>query len=224
MSVRVGIVGYRMGNIGSLWNAFHALGVETIVAEQPEQLRAATHLVLPGVGAFPTGMEHLNGLGFTPVLRELVMEQRRPLLGICLGMQLLASVGEEHRICAGLGFIPGRVVRLSVSALRVPHIGWNDTIVARDNPVLGPAGAVGCFYYVHSFHLVPEDPADTILTCCYGEPFVAGVMRGHIVGVQFHPEKSHAGGLALLRRFLEVGRAEATVDPVPLSAKRADCS
>ena len=134
---------------------------------------------------------------------------------------MLASVGEEHRRCEGLGFIPGRVTRLSADGLRIPHIGWNDTVAIRDNPLLGAAGSTGCFYYVHSYHLVPDDPSDTIMTCDYGGRFAAAVARGHVFGVQFHPEKSHAGGLAILKRFLEVGGAQAAAHPMPVSAERA---
>ena len=218
---RVAIVGYRMGNIASLRNAFVALGVDVHVAETPAELRAATHLVLPGVGAFPTGMEHLRALGFEAELRTLVEQEGRPLLGICLGMHLLASVGEEHRVCDGLGFLPGRVTRLGGRAVRVPHIGWNDTRWTRPNALLAPPETGTCFYYVHSYHLVPDDANDGVMACDHGEPVVAGVQRGHVFGVQFHPEKSHGGGLKILKRFTEVGSAEAPVDRVPLLAERA---
>lgn len=204
MKARVGIVGYGMGNIGSLGNAFQALGTEVFVAKTPAALWEATHLVLPGVGAFPQGRERLRAGGFDDELRRLALDEGRPLLGVCLGMQLLASVGEEHRVCDGLGFIPGRVTRLDAPGLRVPHIGWNDTVALRDDSLLGPAGTQACLYYVHSFHFAPDDPADITLRCEYGQPFAAGVRRGAVFGAQFHPEKSHADGLAFLRRFVEV--------------------
>jgi glutamine amidotransferase len=204
MTPRIGIVGYRMGNITSLRNALVAIGADVFVAEEPARLRDATHVILPGVGAFPKGMEQLHTLGFTPELRRLALEERRPTLGICLGMQLLASVGEEHRICAGLGFIRGRVTLLKMPGLRVPHIGWNDTVSRRASVLSGPAGAADTFYYVHSYQLVLDDPADEVLGCTYGDDFVAGVECQNIFGVQFHPEKSHAAGLALLKRFTEV--------------------
>jgi glutamine amidotransferase len=204
MKPNVGIVGYRMGNISCVRNAFLALGADVFVAGAPEQLRAASHIILPGVGAFPMGMDNLRSLGFEQELRQLVLEEKRPLLGICLGMQLLASVGEEHRVCTGLGFIPGRVTLLKPGELRIPHIGWNDTVSARRSVLLGEPGTTDCFYYVHSFHFVPENPADRTLTCDYGQPFVSGVERGNVFGVQFHPEKSHGNGLKLLRRFTEM--------------------
>jgi glutamine amidotransferase len=203
--VRVGIVGYRMGNIMSLRNALSVIGVESFVADTPAELDAASHVILPGVGAFPMAMANLRGLGFEPALLRLSRDRRQPLLGICLGMQILASVGEEHEECRGLDLVPGRVTMLQPSGdLRVPHIGWNDTVAVRDNGLVGDTGARKCFYYVHSFHFVPTYAEDTILTCDYGGPFVAGVRRDNVWGVQFHPEKSHAAGLDLLRRFVSV--------------------
>lgn len=174
-----------------------------IIAGRPADLAAATHVVLPGVGAFPKGMQQLRTLGFEDALRDLASRAERKLLGVCLGMQLLAALGEEHELCGGLGFIPGRVVRLSPPGLRIPHVGWNDTVSRREDSLLGSPGACACFYYVHSYHLVPEDEQDISMTCEYGQAFAAGVARQNIAGVQFHPEKSHAAGLNLLRRFVE---------------------
>ena len=202
MGTRIGLVGYGMGNIMSLINALKAIDAEVFVAETPRDLEAARHLILPGVGAFPKGMEQLRLLGFDDAIRRLVVEEGRPLLGVCLGMQLLASVGEEHRVCDGLGLIPGRVTRLKTDGLRLPHVGWNDTVSHRENPLLSPPGTQEAFYYVHSFHFVPEQPEHVILTSSYGTEFAAGVQRENIFGVQFHPEKSHKGGLHLLRQFI----------------------
>jgi glutamine amidotransferase len=203
MAPRVGIVGYRMGNIMSLTNALGAVGADAFVAGRPEELEAATHAILPGVGAFPRAMHNLRELGFLPALRRWASE-KRPLLGVCLGMQLLGSVGEEHQPCEGLGLVPGRVVRLDPPGLRVPHVGWNDTVTARDDRLFGAAGSVGCFYYVHSYHLVPEREDDVVGSCDYGGRVVAAVARENVWGVQFHPEKSHRHGLELLRRFTQV--------------------
>lgn len=197
------LVGYRMGNITSLMNAFAAVGVNARVAERPEQVRQGSHVVLPGVGAFAKGMGNLRGLGFEPEVRRWVAEGR-PLLGVCVGMQLLATVGEEHGITEGLGFVPGRATMLDTNGLRLPHIGWNDTTAVRDSILLGPAGAVEFFYYVHSFQLIPDDPATITLRTSYGEDFAAGVQRDNVLGLQFHPEKSHAAGLAVLRRFADM--------------------
>lgn len=202
-TAKTGIIGYGMGNIASLYNAFRAIGADVSVARTPAELALCSHIVLPGVGAFPNGMKALHDQGFTEELHKLVGDQGRLLLGVCLGMQLLASQGEEHEPCAGLGFIPGIVTRLPSHGLRIPHVGWNDTRSERADSLLGETGSEGCFYYVHSFHLVASDPADVSLTCDYGTRFTSGVRRGNVMGVQFHPEKSHAAGLNLLRAFVE---------------------
>lgn len=224
MKTNVGIIGYGMGNIMSLFNAFRAVGVDVFVTEHPSELERASHLVLPGVGAFSKGMEQLRSLGFDSELRRLVFRQRRPLLGVCLGMQLLASTGEEHGNSEGLSLIAGRVIRLDVGSLRIPHIGWNDTVASRDSILLGKCGTTACFYYVHSYHFVPEDEADATMFCSYGPKFSAAVERGNIFGVQFHPEKSHEEGLCVLKRFTEVGSGQAPSDSLSLSAERVDCS
>lgn len=198
----VAIIGYGMGNIASLHNAFAKVGADVCVAATPAELEPATHIVLPGVGAFPKGMHQLRSLGFEDAVRRLV-GQGRLLLGVCLGMQLLATEGEEHERTAGLNLIPGRVVRFNLPGLRVPHIGWNDTVSRRDDSLLGPAGTKACHYYVHSYHLAPVEARDVSLTSDYGGEFVAGVARGNVLGLQFHPEKSHAAGLHLLKQFVE---------------------
>jgi imidazole glycerol-phosphate synthase subunit HisH len=204
MKPRVAIVGFGMGNINSVRNAFLSLDVDVRVTESPAELEEATHIVLPGVGAFPEGMEKLEAQEYVGELRRLALEEGRPLIGLCLGMQLLATEGEEHRLCPGLNLIPGRVVQMETHGLRLPHIGWNDTVALRESP-LQPAGSTSCYYYVHSFRYVPEDPADAVLSCEYGETFAAGVQRENVMGVQFHPEKSHRAGIALLKRFTETG-------------------
>lgn len=197
------IVGYKMGNVTSLLNAFAAIGVDARLAVRPDEIAQGSHLVLPGVGAFARGMANLKGLGFEPVVRRWVSDGK-PLLGVCVGMQLLASVGEEHGITEGLGFVPGRATVLRTHGLRLPHVGWNDTWAVRESPLLGPTGALDFFYYVHSFHLVPDEASTVVLRCSYGEDFAAGVQLGNVLGLQFHPEKSHAAGLAMLRRFADL--------------------
>lgn len=196
------IVGYKMGNITSLLNAFSAVRIDARVAERPEDIAKGSHLVLPGVGAFAKGMANLRRHGFEDAVRGWV-EGGKPLLGVCVGMQLLATVGEEHGITEGLSLVPGRATVLRAAGLRLPHIGWNDTRAVRESPLLSPAGAVEFFYYVHSYQLEPDDPSTVILRASYGEDFAAGVQRGNVFGLQFHPEKSQAAGLAMLRRFAE---------------------
>lgn len=203
MDPRVIIVGYRMGNITSLMNAFSAAGVDCRVAATGDELAGGTHVVLPGVGAFAKGMANLRVFGFEEPLRRWVKEGK-PLLGVCVGMQLFASVGEEHGISDGLGFIPGRATVLRSGGERLPHIGWNDTVAVRASALMAPEGTVEFFYYVHSFQLIPDDPAATVLECTYGEAFAAGVQKDNVLGLQFHPEKSHAAGVAMLRRFADL--------------------
>jgi glutamine amidotransferase len=199
---KIGVVGYDMGNVTSLCNALIALGEQPFVARTAEELEPATHVILPGVGAFPRAMQELGRRGFTEPLRRIGREGKRPLLGICLGMQLLATTGEEHEVCDGLGLIPGRVTKLEGESLRVPHIGWNDTTAKRTDGLMESAAAT--FYYVHSYRVVPDDKQVVSMECDYGGPFAAAIQAGTVFGVQFHPEKSHANGLAVLRRFLEV--------------------
>lgn len=202
-AVSVGIVGYRMGNITSLLNAFAALGVEAFVANVPAELDRASHLVLPGVGAFARGMQNLQSYGFEGPVRSWIASGR-PMLGVCVGMQLLGSVGEEHGLTDGLGAIPGRVTALGPPGLRLPHVGWNDTEALRDSDLFGAAAEVNFYYYVHSFHLIPTRNEDVVLRSEYGQRFAAAVQHDNVYGVQFHPEKSQAAGLAVLRRFAEL--------------------
>lgn len=200
MKNTIAIVGHGMGNVTSLINAFAAIDADAFIAERPDLLRSASHVVVPGVGAFALGMRRLKDLGFDEEIRRHVADGR-PLLGVCLGMQLLATIGEEHGITQGLGFVPGRATRLESGDLRVPHIGWNDSTTVRDSRLFGPQGTRTIYYYVHSFVLRPDDADDVVVRCDYGEPFVAAVERGNVFGTQFHPEKSQSGGLEALKRF-----------------------
>lgn len=192
-----------MGNLFSVKNALEAVGAEIVISKNPEDLKRADQIILPGVGAFPDGMKNLKELGIIPALEKEVLEKKKPFLGICLGSQLLASYGEEHGSTSGLGWINGRVRRFRVDEkqFRVPHVGWNDV-----SPVPGATLFKGIdsdiFYFVHSYFVAPEDPGVVAATCEYGEKFTAAVERGNIFGVQFHPEKSQKSGLKLLKNFL----------------------
>jgi glutamine amidotransferase len=203
---RAVIVDYGMGNLRSVANAVSSLGAETVVASSPSELERASHVILPGVGAFGDGIEKLRRGGWIAPLDEAVRGRRLPFLGICLGMQLLATSGTEHGTWDGLGWIPGTVTRVGDDdpSLRIPHIGWNDVEVAGAPRLFAgfDPKQVPCFYFVHSYALVPADRAVATGLCTYGAPFVATVEHGNIHGVQFHPEKSHKLGLALLRNFL----------------------
>lgn len=198
----IAILDYGMGNRASVQNALTFLGHESVVTQDAATIASATHLILPGVGAFGDGMKAIRERGLDQVMAHEIAKGK-PLLGICLGMQLLASKGEEGGLHDGLGFIPGIVRRLAAGELRLPHVGWNDV-----TPKVGESLLIGAephvFYFVHSFALVPDDLQDVIATCEYGEPFVAGVRRGNVMGVQFHPEKSQGSGLGVLKNFLSI--------------------
>lgn len=200
--MNVAVVDYGMGNVGSAVNAVRYLGVECKLTALPADFEKATHIILPGVGAFPDGMKELHGRGLVPVLEKEVLEKKKPFLGICLGMQLLSEWGDENGGAKGLGWIKGKTQRLAVdeSKYRLPHIGWNE-VTFNDSPLSKDLPSHD-FYFVHSFALVPENPEHIIGTCDYGGIFAAAVARENVYGVQFHPEKSQKGGLQLLKNFL----------------------
>lgn len=203
----VGVVDTGIGNIQSVVNAFETIGASVHMIDRPAALEAVTHVVLPGVGAFAHGIGRLRERGFVPVLERVVLEQRKPFLGICLGMQLLATRSFEHGVHEGLGWIPGDVRRLtpSDSSLRVPHVGWNDVRVVTPCAFTRGLHTEPTCYFVHSYHLVPQRREDVLAVCDYGGEVVAAVARDNIIGVQFHPEKSLRDGLHLLSNFLALG-------------------
>ncbi len=198
------IVDYDMGNVFSVKNALDALNVESIVSRDPKDLVKADKIILPGVGAFPDGMLNLKKMGLIEVLENEVLKNKKPFLGICLGMQLLASVGEEHALTTGLGWIEGCVKKFSIDGnkFRIPHMGWNDIVPQKDNLLFDDVKPA-IFYFVHSYHLVLGDQSQSTATCDYGEKFVAAVQKDNIFGVQFHPEKSQKSGLSVLENFLK---------------------
>jgi glutamine amidotransferase len=202
------IIDYELGNVRSVANALHALGAEVKISRDPEDLRNAGGLILPGVGAFGDGMANLRRFGLIPLLSELVLEQRKPFLGICLGMQLLAKTSAEGGTQAGLGWLDADVVRLPEnqgnSGLKVPHVGWNDVKITRTCPVLGLPGETQSYYFVHSYALQCHQPEIIAGLCEYGIEFPAVVQQNNILAVQFHPEKSQKHGLNLLANFLNV--------------------
>ena len=197
------IVDYRMGNLRSVEKGFAAAGVAGVaITDDPAVVAAASGIVLPGVGAYRDAVANLEASG----MRELLVERVAagvPLLGICLGMQLLASVGLEDGEWAGLGLVPGVCERLP-GGVKIPHIGWNTVDFPRRSALFEGIDEGSAFYFVHSYHLVPSDPSAVVGRTEYGVPFAAAVQSGSVYGVQFHPEKSSDTGLALLRNFATI--------------------
>lgn len=196
------ILDYGSGNVRSVFNLLASLGCQVELSSCADSIDQATHLILPGVGAFGACMESLRAsLPWDTLLRAL-FEQRKPFLGICVGMQVLGSVGSEFGTHAGLDWIAGQVDRLQCSELPLPHVGWNDLQVVQSSPLLeGLDGAD--MYFVHSYAFRPHDPSTVLATTTYGAPFVAAVRKENLWGVQFHPEKSQSAGRRLLRNFLQ---------------------
>lgn len=201
------IVDYGVGNVQAFLNLFKRSGLQAQRAETPEALRDASRLVLPGVGHFDHAMQRLNNSGMRSYLEELVLVKSVPVLGICVGMQMLAK-GSDEGILPGLNWIPGRVRKLvsnqHSARLPMPHMGWNDLQPNAGSNLLSRGfDDSPQFYFLHSYYFDAEDRADVAATAEYGFNFDAVVSRGHIHGVQFHPEKSHHWGAQLLRNFVE---------------------
>jgi len=196
------IVNYGMGNLRSVVNAFAAVGRDVKVSADPHDLDHAGSIVLPGVGAFGDGIANLRNGGWLDPLTAAAA-RGAPVLGICLGMQLLAATSTEHGVHQGLGWVHGQVTRLPSAdpTIRIPHIGWNDVALVAPSPLLENLGPNPSFYFVHSFALDADAPGVSAV-CTHGTPFAAVIQRDNVFGVQFHPEKSHTAGLTLLRNFV----------------------
>lgn len=196
------IINYGMGNLGSVENALRSLDGNIFISNRHEEIERADAIILPGVGAFGAAMENLRHLDLVDLLSDQVMQQKKPYLGICLGMQLLALDSVEQGFFSGLGWLDGHVVRLEPAEdLRVPHVGWNNIAVRENNPLLKRIDEGAHFYFDHSFHLQCR-PEMVVATCAYGGEVVAAIRQDNIFATQFHPEKSQRNGLKLLRNFL----------------------
>ena len=199
----IAIVDYGMGNRRSVEKALEHVGARVVRTADRDAIGAADAIVLPGVGAFPEAMRRLQALRLVDTIRERAAAGV-PLLGICLGMQLLFEHSEEHEGAAGLGLLPGTVTRLDAPGLKVPHIGWNTVAFERPSTLTDGFGDAATFYHVHTYACRPLERSDVVGRGEYGERFVSIVERGNVMGVQFHPEKSSTDGLALLRNFAGV--------------------
>jgi len=197
------VIDYSMGNLGSVKRAFEECGADVFVSENPQDLKTAERFVLPGVGSFRDGMSHLKQAGWVDEIKKAVSEGI-PMLGICLGMQLLAEKGYEGGETEGLGLIPGETVRLTPDQkeTKIPHVGWNEVHTTQDCPLLNGVPNGTDFYFVHSFQLVPQNQDHAAASTPYCGSFVSVVAEGRTFGVQFHPEKSGKPGFTVIKNFL----------------------
>lgn len=205
--MQIAIIDYGMGNLASVRNALAHLGVSAVLTDDAAVVAQADALILPGVGAFGQAMANLRARHLVDVLTRQVMERRIPFLGICLGMQLLASSSGEHGEHRGLDWVPGRVEKLDVAGLRLPHIGWNDLTVRVTDPLFQGLSGDRNFYFVHTYALRCAESC-VLATCEYGTPFVAAIRQDNILATQFHPEKSHHNGLLVLKNFVVWAQAQ----------------
>jgi len=202
------VIDYHMGNLGSIMNMLKKVGAKAILSSNIADVEKAEKLVLPGVGAFDTGMKNLVDLGLIPVLNHKVIESKTPILGICLGMQLLTKSSEEGDM-AGLGWIDGETLRFKFDDVqgvkdKIPHMGWNTVKITRKSHLFDDMYPEPRFYFVHSYHVRCNREEDILTKTFYGYDFVSSILRGNIAGVQFHPEKSHKFGMKLMSNFVSL--------------------
>ena len=200
------IINYGLGNLGSIANMLRKIGVEAQVSSEVSAIEKADKLILPGVGAFDRGMTNLKESDLLPILNKKVLEDKTPILGICLGMQLLGK-GSEEGSQHGLGWLDAEIVRFQLnrenSSLRIPHMGWNMLNITRPHPIFAGIEVENRFYFVHSYHMVCGKEENILAKTQYGCSFTSAIGNGNILGVQFHPEKSHRFGMRLLKNFAE---------------------
>lgn len=194
----VAIIDYKMGNVASVQKALNFLKIENAISYDKEVIKQADYIILPGVGSFKQGMDNLEELGLIEILNEEVIGNKKPFLGVCLGMQLIAEFGTEPIDCNGLGWVKGTVVKMQEEDKRIPHLGWN-TIKAKANSFI--ENFQEDFYFIHSYHFKVENAESIAATVNYGNDYVAAVQQGNIYATQFHPEKSQTAGLGLLKHF-----------------------
>jgi glutamine amidotransferase len=201
------IVGYGLGNIHAFMNVFKRLDIPVYVAKEARDLDNATNLILPGVGAFDYAMKRLDASGMRGKLDELVLERKKPILGICVGMQMLAGASEEGSL-PGLGYIDGVVKKFSSTKndpnIQLPHMGWNNVLPKNDSKLFKGIGSDALFYFLHSYYFCCGNMENELASTEYGIRFASAVYAGNVHGVQFHPEKSHKSGIRLLQNFAEI--------------------
>lgn len=200
----IGIIDYGSGNVGAIANIYKQLKIPHKITGDRRELEEVDRYILPGVGAFDATMGYLNQSGMVSLLNEQVLVRRKKVLGICVGMQILAESSEEG-VLSGLGWIPGRVRKIDASTLlaapRLPHMGWNSVTPRTGASLFDGVDEAQGFYFLHSYHFEVAEAGDVSATVNYGRELVCGVERGNVYGMQFHPEKSHANGVAVFRNF-----------------------
>lgn len=197
------IIDYQMGNLRSVQKAIEKVGHSAVISSDPKEIAQADHLILPGVGAFEDAIAELRRRDMVGVIKDHI-DAGKPFLGICLGLQLLFDVGYEGGEFEGLGIVPGKVVRFEVPPeLKVPHMGWNQVTFRHKPPIFEGIEPQTHFYFVHSYYVVPNDEAVVAVEATYDKPFCAAIWRDNLVATQFHPEKSQASGLHVLKNFAE---------------------
>ncbi|GHT67090.1 imidazole glycerol phosphate synthase subunit HisH 2 [Bacteroidia bacterium] len=201
------IVNYGSGNIKAIGNIYERLSIPFKIANTPEEIKDADKILLPGVGAFDETIAMLDDTGFRPVLDSAVLMNKIPVLGICVGMQILAEKSEEGNL-SGLGWIKGEVKKIDKSTLlqkpKLPHLGWNSIEIKRKSDLFNGINEEDGFYFLHSYHFAPNHKDDMLATAFYGSELAAAVNKDNVFGVQFHPEKSHQNGIQLLKNFAEL--------------------
>ena len=197
--MKVAIINYGMGNIASVEKAIKFLGYEPIVTNDPIEINSASYIILPGVGAFNQGIENLNKLGLVDLLNKQVIINKKPFLGICLGMQLIATTGYEPHVTKGLGWIEGDVIKINEPEKAIPHLGWNE-ITTSQNTFIDEFNKKD-FYFIHSYHFKATNSEKILATVNYGKNYVAVIQKDNIFATQFHPEKSQTSGLELMKSF-----------------------
>ena len=203
----IAVINYGLGNVRAFVNVYERLHLSVVVAQTPNDLKAASKLILPGVGAFDHAMGKLNNSGMRDAIEKLVLDRQLPILGVCVGMQMLARSSDEGKL-PGLGWIDGKVRKFDTRGLngkvQLPHMGWNTIHPNKENGLLGGFDKASRFYFLHSYYFECHDERDSIATTEYGIKFSSAVNNRKIYGVQFHPEKSHDWGIQLLKKFADL--------------------
>ncbi len=203
----VTIIDYEIGNLTSIKNMLKKIGEDSVITSDPEKIADAQKIILPGVGFFEYGINKLRSMDYFNILENKVLEEKTPTLGLCLGAQLMLDSSEEGSNCKGLGWVKGKVVRFDETQLvpgeKIPHMGWNEVEILKESKLCSDMKQYSRFYFVHSYYMICDEDNDKLLQTKYGTPFISGFEHNNIMGVQFHPEKSHKFGMKLLDNFIK---------------------